>query len=316
MKAWRAFFIVMALVALGPVAGVRAAEMRVAQGVDLQKLADAVIALMGYSLTPDVTTGSLAVANEPTGNPNIETVSVGGGFTLSDAVPLYLEGTLGYSQYDPIFLVSDGLEQRSVESKWSNSSATGGVGWDFPLVEEVVLRPIVNFSFGRVRTDGSVVGFALEELTGEQIEFLQDGKLKTYGLGGTVMIDYEHCRSTSEVDAELRYTNIYLQSASDSASAVQGTSAAQSLSLWARWRIPTGLTALKKPVRYVFEGAHTEFLGELRGALGFNALSSLGLGLELDSSACDLLVRRTRLVLRYQFGGNVQGTSIGLAVSF
>jgi hypothetical protein len=73
---------------------------------------------------------------------------------------------------------------------------------------------------------------------------------------------------------------------------------------------------LGNPIRYVLEGAHTEFLGDLRGVLGFEALSSLGFGLELDTSAHAVIVTRTRLLLRYQFGGNVDGTSIGLAVSF
>jgi hypothetical protein len=76
------------------------------------------------------------------------------------------------------------------------------------------------------------------------------------------------------------------------------------------------MSALGRPIRYVFEIAHTEFLGDLRGALGFTALSSVGTGLELDSSAHNVLVERTRLVARYLFGGSVDGVSLGLAVSF
>jgi len=90
----------------------------------------------------------------------------------------------------------------------------------------------------------------------------------------------------------------------------------QSLSLWTRWRAPTGLTALNRPVRYVLEAAHTSYIGNMRGALGFDALNSLGVGLELDSSDHAIIVTRARLVFRYKFGDNVEGTSVGLAVSF
>jgi hypothetical protein len=73
---------------------------------------------------------------------------------------------------------------------------------------------------------------------------------------------------------------------------------------------------MNKPVRYVLEAARTSYFGDMRGALGFDALNSLGVGLELDSSARAKIITRARMVLRYQFGSNVRGTSVGLAVSF
>ena len=72
----------------------------------------------------------------------------------------------------------------------------------------------------------------------------------------------------------------------------------------------------KGPVRYVLEGAHTEYLGDQRGQLGFNGLSSLGVGLELDSSQYPVFISRTRLVARYMFGDNTRGYGVGLAMSF
>jgi hypothetical protein len=76
------------------------------------------------------------------------------------------------------------------------------------------------------------------------------------------------------------------------------------------------MTVKRNPIRYVLEAAHTQFLGDLRGVLGFEALSSLGTGLELDTEAHDVFITRTRLMLRYQFGGEVDGFSVGVAVSF
>jgi hypothetical protein len=45
-------------------------------------------------------------------------------------------------------------------------------------------------------------------------------------------------------------------------------------------------------------------------------MASLGLGIELDSSATDIWVTRWRALVRYKFGENVHGVALGLAVSF
>jgi len=69
-------------------------------------------------------------------------------------------------------------------------------------------------------------------------------------------------------------------------------------------------------MRYVLEAAHTIYIGDMCGTLGFDSLNSVGVGLELDSSDNDIVVTRTRLVFRYKFGDNVEGTSVVLAISF
>ena len=282
-------------------------------GGNVQKRVNGVLALMGYMLTPDVTTGSLAISNDATGNPDFALTTLGGGFTVSKEFPLYLEGTLGYSRYDPTFIASNGQVERSVAAKWDAYSATGGIGWDFSVTEGLVFRPIFNFSYGRVESNVSVTG---QTQTGAELDFLQNGQLNAYGLGGSLVLDYERHRPGNEIDVELRYTNINLQSFGGTSTAVKGSADSQSVSLWARWRAPTGSTMLERPLRYVLEFAHTTFIGDLDGVLGFNYLSSVGAGLELDSSAYDASVTRTRLMARYKFGENIRGWSVGLAVSF
>ena len=294
-----------------PLAFGQAAQFRLSSG-DLQKRANGVLALMGYMLTPDVTTGSLGITNPATGNPDLAMSTLGGGFTVSRELPLYLEGTLGYSRYDPTFVASNGQVERSVAAKWDAYSATGGIGWSFPLARDLTWRPVFNFSYGRVDSNVS----ASQTGGGEELDFLHNGQLNAYGLGGSLVLDYERDRPGNAIDVELRYTNIHLQSFSGSSTAVKGSADAQSMSLWSRWRAPTGVTMLERPLRYVLELAHTGFFGDLDGALGFNQRTSLGTGLELDSSAYDIAVTRTRLMARYQFGAHVSGWSVGLAVSF
>ena len=283
---------------------------------DLQKQANGVLSLMGYMLTPDVTTGSLSITDASTGNPGLSMTSLGGGFTMSRDFPLYLEGTAAYARYDPTFVASDGTQQRAFPVKWNSLSGTVGAGWDFRLNDRLVLRPIFNFSLGHVESDLSIFNDILENQSGQDIQFLDNGQLNAYGVGGSLMLDYENYLPDGEVDVELRYTNITLHSYGHPSEAVEGSSDAKTASLWARYRAPTGAIVLDRPLRYVLELAHTQFFGDLRGALGFNYLTSVGAGLELDSSKYDIFITRTRLLLRYKFGDNVQGWSVGLAVSF
>jgi hypothetical protein len=285
-------------------------------GGNVKQHANAVLAIMTYTTVPDVTTSNLSVNSGTTGNPGFGQTQFGGGFTISKSFPLYLEGTLAYSRYDPIFIATNGAEQRSVPTKWNTFSGTVGVGWDFRITDELVIRPILNGTIGRVSSDLKVGQSIFNRVTDSNLQFLENGSLDAYGYGGSLMLDYEHYRENYEIDAELRATDIYLRSFGGSSEAVQGSAMAQQVSLWTRWRAPTGLHALDRPVRYVLEAAYSHYFGDSAGVLGFNDLTSLGVGLELDSSKYPVIITRTRAMVRYVFGHNVHGVSFGFAMSF
>ncbi|WP_188696790.1 autotransporter domain-containing protein [Silvimonas amylolytica] len=294
---------------------VRAAPPFRVIGTSVERNANAVVALIGYSVVPDVTTSSLSISNGSTGNPGLWSTQLGGGATISDTTPLYLEGVAAYTRYDPTFVATDGSDDRFLPLRWNTVNVSGGIGWDFPVSEYIKIRPIFNIALGKVVSDLYAGQWIVNHRTDRDIQFLDGGTLNAYGLGGSLMMVYEDFKPEREQEVELRYSNIVLQSF-DSDTAVQGRAVAQSLGVWARYRAPTGFTALDRPIRYVLEFAHTEYLGQLRGALGFDYLTSLGAGFELDSSKYDIIVTRTRLVARYVFGNNVSGVSVGLAVSF
>jgi len=298
--------------ALAPALGL--AQDSAIVGVDVQKLANAVLAVMGFTVTPDVTTGSLSISNQATGNPHFKQGAIGGGFTLGNR-SLYLEGTAAYARYDPTFLAGSPAGQEPISANWDSVSLGGGIGWDFPLDGGWTLRPIFNVSLGRVTSSGVGERSSLEARSDAESVFLRDGELNALGLGGSIMLDYERYRPEGEIDLELRYSNIRLQSF-DSSTAVEGHASAQSASVWARWRAPTRMRLLEHPLRYVLEYAYTRFLGDLEGTLGFEDIHSFGIGLELDSSARDVVVARTRLLARYRVGNNVDGWAVGLALSF
>ena len=280
---------------------------------ELQKRANAILTLMGFSLTPDVTTGALFISEQSTGDPYFRQTSISGGGRASKAVPLYLEGTLAYGRYDPSFAAGSG--QAPIPVKWESLLATGGVGWDFPRAKQLWLRPIFNFSLGRVESEGATPAAAAAPGERDALDFLGNGKLNAFGLGGSLMLDYERYRPENELAVEVRYSYINLQSF-DSSQSVEGHANAQTLSLWSRYRAPTGFILLERPLRYVLEYAYTSFLGDLEGVLGFDYLHSIGAGVELDSSNYEVYLARTRLLLRYKVGDNVTGWALGLAVSF
>jgi len=289
---------------------------RAVLGSNVQKLANGIVGVMSYTVAPDVTTSSLAINNSGTSNAGLSLTQVGGGFTWSKDTPLYLEGNAAYARYDPIFVVSDGTQDRQVPTRWNSFSATGGIGWDFPLTEHWVIRPIFNFTVGKVVSDLKFAKFWIDNNTNVDLSFLDGGALNAYGLGGALMLDYEKFAPEHDDDIELRYTNVELRSYGGSNLGVVGHAKSESVSLWARMRVPTGWGTLwERPVRYVYEVATTRYLGD-ETEVGLTQMSSIGFGLELDSSALDRWATRWRLVARYKFGPGMHGASVGVAISF
>jgi len=285
-------------------------------GTDLQKRVNGALAMLQYCLTPEVTTSSLSINAGEAGVNGLSLYQLGGGFTWSKSSPLYLEGNAAFSQYDPVFIFSRGTVRAEVPVVWKSLVGTAGIGWDFPIAPELVLRPIANLSIGRVVSEISVAGGVADGETGQEAEFLRQGQLNAVGYGGSLMLDYEHYREAYEIDVEARLANIWLQSVSGTSGAVKGTALSQSASLWTRWRAPTGLRALDRPIRYVLEYAYSYYFGPDGDMVGFNHLNSLGAGLELDIGALDPLFTRARLMGRYRFGEKVTGWTIGLGISF
>jgi hypothetical protein len=284
-------------------------------GNNVQRLADAVVSLLQYNLAPEITASSLAIGGGTGGSTPLSMSALGGGFTWNRSFPLYLEGTLAYIRYDPQFLVGNGIVLQEVPTKWSSLAGTAGVGWDFPIASELVLRPMVNVSLGRLTSTASIFGI-LDNQKSNDVQFLQGGHLNAFGYGGSLMLDYEHYRRDYEVDVEVRLTDIRLQSYGNTSVAVKGSSLAQSVGLWSRWRAPIGFEALCRPVRYVLEYAYDYYFGPNGDMLGLSSLSSIGAGLELDTSAYNRIVTRWRLMGRYRFGNDVSGWGVSIGMSF
>jgi hypothetical protein len=290
-------------------------------GSSLRANADGVLGLLGWSVIPGSAASSIQVNRGSTGNPSINLGQLGSGFTFSDSFPLYLEGYLGYGRYDPKFVFSDGQEQRQIPARWNSLATTVGVGWDFHLSDHWIMRPIINLMAGYVASDARLAGALLNRKTNIDLQFLSKGHLNTAGGGVSLVFGYYLDRDAYDFDLELRSTNLFQTTWGDTSPAVRGRASSISTSLWTRLRWPTGMEMFGRPVRYVLEASHSTFYGDQARSLGFNLLTSIGAGLEVDPSdlkigALGLYAGRVRVIGRYFFGPQVSGAAIGLGITF
>jgi hypothetical protein len=289
-------------------------------GRNPRTVSEGTLDLLAYSVVPDGTVSTLQINRGNEDDVGVSLGQLGAGFTWSKSFPLYLEGFLGYARYDPRFVFSDGQEQRRIATRWDQLSATVGVGYDFPLGGDFYLRPIANVAIAQATTDVALASSLLQARTNQEINALDGGRMNAYGVGGSLVLAYYDHLPAREIDIELRATDLYLQTF-DTDPALRADTNAVTVNLWARLRWPTGLEAFDRPVRWVAEGQHSHFFGDPQAALGFEYLTKVGGGLELDLGALNigafgLYAQRVRLVGRYVFGQNVNGFSVGLGISF
>ena len=284
-----------------------------------------VLGLMGYNMTPDGSANSIQInrgnAQTELGSSVMTLSQIGAGFTVAESFPLWLEGYLGTARYDPRAVFTN-LPPRQTPLRWNNVAATIGVGYDIQIGEYLWLRPILNLSGGFAASDASLFGAFVNYRTDRDVSALTDRHVNVWGLGGSLMLAYYDHRPERDIDVELRYTQIQLQTFGDTIQAARGRSTAKTLGLWARYRWPTGWEAFGRPVRWVLDGSFTSYLGDQERVLGFGWAAKLGGGIEVDVGrhefgAVGLNVSRIRLVARYFIGdNNVTGTSVGIGISF
>lgn len=285
-----------------------------------------VLALMGYNMTPDGSSNSLQVnrttlGNSDQGDPTLTLSQYGFGFTWSDSFRLYTEAFLGTARYDPRAVFTN-LPPRNTPLRWNNVALTGGIGYDIRLGEYLYLRPIFNLAGGYAASDAALFGRFINYRTGRDIEALTGRQVNVWGIGGSLTLAYYDYQPPRDIDVELRYTQLYLQTFGDTLPAARGTSMAQTLGLWVRYRWPTGFEAFGRPVRWVIDTNFSYYLGDQEKVIGFRWAMKLGGGIEVDVGryevgAVGINLSRVRLVARYFIGDNdITGASVGIGMSF
>ena len=130
------------------------------------------------------------------------------------------------------------------------------------------------------------------------------------------MLDWELYRPEGEWDLEIRYSHIKLESLDSTSSGVEGKALARSLGVWGRYRARRARRSSIGRCATSWKSPAPIYYGDTGDALGFDRLLSLGVGIEFDTSKYDMIIARTRLVLRRLIGRDVEGLSLGMAVSF
>jgi hypothetical protein len=288
-----------------------------------------VLGLMGYSMIPDGSANAVQVnratlsGGGPDGEPDptLTFSQFGFGFTVSESFPLFLEIYGGYARYDPRAVFTD-LQPRRAPLRWNNFTSTIGVGYDIAIAENLWLRPIVNVAGGYAAGDASLFAQFIKYRTDIDIAALTDRHINVWGAGGALMLAYYDYRPERDIDIELRYSRLQLQTFGDTFPAARGRSNAESLGLWTRYRWPTGWEAFGRPLRWVVSGSATTYLGDQRQAVGFDWSAKLGGGIEFDTGrwelgAMGITLSRVRLTASYFFAdNNITGYSIGIGMSF
>jgi hypothetical protein len=287
----------------------------------LERNAEVALGVQGLVTIPDGTASDISIT-QADGKTGLLLGQIGTGFTIAEEFPLYLEGYLGYARYDPDFVVESNGQRSLLPIKWNTITATVGIGWSFALTERLQLRPIVNGSLGYAANDITLGAALLEFYTGRDLTFLKRGEAVTGGLGGSLVLAWYDYRPDWEFEVELRYSRFRVGTLPVWSRGLNVQADFDTLSLWARYRWPTGLEAYGRPVRWVAEMYHSEFLSDVqREVLGADRLTRIGGGIELDVGrwelgAVGLYLQRLRVMGHVVTGHNVSGWSVGLGMSF
>lgn len=280
------------------------------------------MALLGVTGIPDATSSAISVTRDDGESLGITFGQFGLPFTVSETFPLYLEGYLGYARYDPLYVFSGGQVERQMPGRLNHVTATFGVGWDFRISRDLVLRPILNGAVGVVATDPALFGGLVSARRDVELDVVANGSTWATGWGGSLLLDYARYREAYEIDIEIRYTRMTFTAMEHLDDGSRASADAQTLGLWSRVRWPTSLEAFGRPVRWVAELSHSQFFGDQSRVLGIDWLTKVGGGIEMDTGRVEatlagfLYVNRIGLIGRYVFGDNVSGFSVGLSFGF
>ena len=273
-----------------------------------------------YAVVPDITASSLNIgsgkrhAQDPHHLPQLA-----GGAALSRDVPP-LSGGQPWATAAAIPRLCSPMAMRPAPApNGTASERPGGIGWDVGVHRDrfggnLVLRPIANVTPGHGGQRPSHQGRLLNT-GGQNLDFLDGGTLNVYGLGGSVMLDYELFRR-QDIDAELRYLPASA-SFTGTAESVSSQADTENLALPAPPR-PVGLDPRwTGPSLAVLEASQNRIPGAATGLLGFNSPQLPGTWPRTrQQQVRHLLHPHPAGVQADMFSNSTSGCSIGLAMSF
>ena len=305
------------LCAPAPAAWARDGGLENLVGDDLSRFANEAVATFGLVAVPNETASAFAIRNTQQDSNNFSSVQIGGGGVpkFFDR-PIYVEGYLGFQRYDPRFLIErDEADDLEIRAFWNGLAATVGAGWSFDVGDNWSIRPIANLTMGHIVSDATVAAGVAEALLDVDLGgFFGDG-LTAGGYGASLLATYDYNSPDAEYDIRLRHTHLELHSIGESAG-LNARATAITTSAWARARFPIrGTNVFGREAKSMWEASISAYPGDQTQLLGINWLARIGSGLEFDLQDTGLpVVRKGRLAVRYIFGDDYQGISVGLGI--
>ncbi len=282
---------------------------------DTDLVAQAALAALGVAALPGDGATTISVLGASGAQADFFSTQIGGGYNPSDESSLYLEGYLAYQNYSPIFILPV-PDPTLIDVRWSSVAFTGGVGWDMNLTEELVFRPVALASVGHVFGQAIFDGLLPSASGADPGGLFEDG-LFAGGLGAALSLDYDAEVSGTRLDVRARHS--WMKSVPVGEPDRLGVSSiASATNLFGRATRPIpGANWGGLPLNAVAEASYTRFWGDQAIILRTDWLSTIGAGLEVElPESTPASLSAGRLTLRYVFGQNYDGISIGIGLSF
>lgn len=192
-------------------------------------------------------------------------------------------------------------------------SLRSSFGFSLPVSGHLKIRPYLSLAASRLETSTQIKSL---DTVSQLPNVLLDSEADTLSTSGTLEAVYDRWFDTDRVELKGQYTAAYTDTFNRSNSLLDTSGTNETALVQARYSKATGWKFRNKPLRWNTYATHTHFLGLDRKALGFNAYTEIGMGLnyELNIRPLDWFgLRFLGLKAGYIFGDGVEGFSVGLS---
>ncbi|NUU67310.1 hypothetical protein HQN64_14525 [Enterobacteriaceae bacterium BIT-l23] len=225
----------------------------------------------------------------------------------------YIEGTFGYVRSDQNLDLGDSDYLR-LDTK--TLSALGGVGAEFDIASNTILRPMVLVGYSHTSNDASSAGFLGDTLYSAGRGVIADFKMRSMLYGGALELEQRHrWENDVKLTANLRYDYLVDDIYSASDSSLEERNEFNVLTGATELNGPTDLAPFGLPLRWIGFITGT-YMPDTRGDIGFDYFVEIGGGIELVDNGVIPGIEGVSLRGSGIVGDGVEGWSVGLSAEF
>jgi len=230
----------------------------------------------------------------------------------SSAGTLYFEGVLSYLRARDHLEFPVGDETLAITEKWQTFGGLVGVGWTFPIVAGLKLRPSIGLALSELRNDTDYSGPGSDELA-DQI----DGVLVNFDAWAATRLAslsllYERELGPTELRLQARHTWATTDVFSASSSFQEGEDSSRFFAVRADLEGDTPLRLSGGPIGWSLFASHVVLADIRKENLGFDRAYEVGGGLDLPFFE-DL--PGIGIGAGILFGPDIRGWTVGLSLA-